>query len=266
MILSAFSLEGKVAVVTGCDTGLGQGMALGLAQAGCDIVGINIVEPTETIEQVTALGRRFLSLTADLRRIDGIPALLDRAVAEFGHIDILVNNAGVCRLGSFLDMSDDDRDFHIDINIKGVWNVTKAVLPEMIARKDGRIVMMSSVTGDMVADPGETAYALTKAAIVGLTKSLAVEYAQSGIRVNAICPGYVRTPMAESIARQSNPQDPESVLTEMAKAIPLRRLADPLEVGELAAFLASDESSYLTGTQNVIDGGSTLPETVSVGI
>ncbi len=266
MILSAFSLEGKVAVVTGCDTGLGQGMALGLAQAGCDIVGINIVEPTETIKQVTALGRRFLSLTADLRKIDGIPALLDRAVAEFGHIDILVNNAGVCRLGSFLDMSDDDRDFHIDINIKGVWNVTKAVLPEMIARKDGRIVMMSSVTGDMVADPGETAYALTKAAIVGLTKSLAVEYAQSGIRVNAICPGYVRTPMAESIARQSNPEDPESVLTEMAKAIPMRRLADPLEVGELAAFLASDESSYLTGTQNVIDGGSTLPETVSVGI
>ena len=266
MILSAFSLEGKVAVVTGCDTGLGQGMALGLAQAGCDIVGINIVEPTETIEQVTALGRRFLSLTADLRKIDGIPALLDRAVAEFGHIDILVNNAGVCRLGSFLDMSDDDRDFHIDINIKGVWNVTKAVLPEMIARKDGRIVMMSSVTGDMVADPGEMAYALTKAAIVGLTKSLAVEYAQSGIRVNAICPGYVRTPMAESIARQSNPEDPESVLTEMAKAIPMRRLADPLEVGELAAFLASDESSYLTGTQNVIDGGSTLPETVSVGI
>ena len=266
MILSAFSLEGKVAVVTGCDTGLGQGMALGLAQAGCDIVGINIVEPTETIKQVTALGRRFLSLTADLRKIDGIPALLDRAVAEFGHIDILVNNAGVCRLGSFLDMSDEDRDFHIDINIKGVWNVTKAVLPEMIARKDGRIVMMSSVTGDMVADPGETAYALTKAAIVGLTKSLAVEYAQSGIRVNAICPGYVRTPMAESIARQSNPEDPESVLTEMAKAIPMRRLADPLEVGELAAFLASDESSYLTGTQNVIDGGSTLPETVSVGI
>ncbi len=91
MILSAFSLEGKVAVVTGCDTGLGQGMALGLAQAGCDIVGINIVEPTETIKQVTALGRRFLSLTADLRKIDGIPGLLDRAVAEFGHIDILVN-------------------------------------------------------------------------------------------------------------------------------------------------------------------------------
>ena len=99
-----------------------------------------------------------------------------------------------------------------------------------------------------------------------MTKSLAVEYAQSGIRVNAICPGYVRTPMAENIARQSNPEDPESVLVEMAKAIPMRRLACPLEVGELAAFLASDESSYLTGTQNVIDGGSTLPESVSVGV
>ncbi len=93
MILDAFSLQGKVAVVSGCDTGLGQGMALGLAEAGCDIVGINIVEPVETIERVTALGRRFLSLTADLRQIDGIPQLLERAVAEFGHIDILVNNA-----------------------------------------------------------------------------------------------------------------------------------------------------------------------------
>lgn len=100
------SLEGKVAVVTGCDTGLGQGMALGLAQAGCDIVGINIVEPTETINQVTALGRRFLSLTADLRKIDGIPALLDRAVAEFGHIDILVNNAGLIRREDALEFSE----------------------------------------------------------------------------------------------------------------------------------------------------------------
>ena len=110
MILSAFSLEGKVAVVTGCDTGLGQGMALGLAQAGCDIVGINIVEPTETIKQVTALGRRFLSLTADLRKIDGIPALLDRAVAEFGHIDILVNNAGLIRREDALEFSEKEWD------------------------------------------------------------------------------------------------------------------------------------------------------------
>ncbi|STM07969.1 2-deoxy-D-gluconate 3-dehydrogenase, N-ter fragment [Escherichia coli] len=126
MILSAFSLEGKVAVVTGCDTGLGQGMALGLAQAGCDIVGINIVEPTETIKQVTALGRRFLSLTADLRKIDGIPGLLDRAVAEFGHIDILVNNAGLIRREDALEFSEKDWDDVMNLNIKSVFFMSQA--------------------------------------------------------------------------------------------------------------------------------------------
>ena len=125
MILNAFSLEGKVAVVTGCDTGLGQGMALGLAEAGCDIVGINIVEPTETIERVTALGRRFLSLTADLRQIDGIPALLERAVAEFGHIDILVNNAGLIRRDDAIDFSEKDWDDVMNLNIKSVFFMSR---------------------------------------------------------------------------------------------------------------------------------------------
>ena len=262
-------LKGKTAVVTGGSRGIGKAICLKFAENGADIAFLyagNTVKAEETVKELEGLGVKAKAYQCNVADADAVAAVVKEIVKDFGGIQILVNNAGVCRLGSFLDMSDEDRDFHIDINIKGVWNVTKAVLPEMIARKDGRIVMMSSVTGDMVADPGETAYALTKAAIVGLTKSLAVEYAQSGIRVNAICPGYVRTPMAESIARQSNPEDPESVLTEMAKAIPMRRLADPLEVGELAAFLASDESSYLTGTQNVIDGGSTLPETVSVGI
>lgn len=121
MILDAFSLQGKVAVVSGCDTGLGQGMALGLAEAGCDIVGINIVEPVETIERVTALGRRFLSLTADLRQIDGIPQLLERAVAEFGHIDILVNNAGLIRREDALAFSEKDWDDVMNLNIKSVF-------------------------------------------------------------------------------------------------------------------------------------------------
>ena len=122
MILDAFSLQGKVAVVSGCDTGLGQGMALGLAEAGCDIVGINIVEPVETIERVTALGRRFLSLTADLRQIDGIPQLLERAVAEFGHIDILVNNAGLIRREDALAFSEKDWDDVMNLNIKSVFS------------------------------------------------------------------------------------------------------------------------------------------------
>ena len=260
-------LTGKTALITGAYQGIGEGIARTFARHGANLILLDISDELEKLAyDLAGRGYRCTVVKADVRDFAAVQAAIAQAKERENKIDILVNNAGVCRLGGFLEMSEEDRDFHIDVNIKGVWNVTRAVLPDMVARGDGRIVMMSSVTGDMVADPGETAYAMSKAAIIGLTKSLAVEYAQSGIRVNAICPGYVRTPMAESIARQSNPEDPESVLTEMAKAIPMRRLANPLEVGELAAFLASDESSYLTGTQNVIDGGSTLPESVSVGI
>lgn len=152
MILDAFSLQGKVAVVTGCDTGLGQGMAVGLAEAGCDIVGINIVEPSETIERVTALGRRFLSLTADLRQIDGIPQLLERAVAEFGHIDILVNNAGLIRRQDAIEFSEKDWDDVMNLNIKSVFFMAQAAAKHFIAQGNGgkiiNIASMLSFQGD----------------------------------------------------------------------------------------------------------------------
>lgn len=154
---------------------------------------------------------------------------------------------------------------HIDINIKGVWNATKAILPSIVSNGGGAVVIMSSVTGDMVADPGEVAYATSKAALVGFTKSMAREVADKNIRVNAICPGYVLTPLVEGMAQQSDPEHPERAIKAIADAVPLKRLADPEEVGELAAFLGCKESSYITGTQIVIDGGSTLPETSSMG-
>ena len=141
-----------------------------------------------------------------------------------------------------------------------------AILPSMVKNENGKIVIMSSVTGYMVADEGEVGYATSKAALIGLTKSLAREFAKDGINVNAICPGYVDTPMANSIARQSDANNPESVKQAIADATPLKRLTSPEEIGDLAAFLGSDESSYITGTAMVIDGGSTLPETVSVGV
>lgn len=128
-------------------------------------------------DELCGRGYRCTAVVVDVRDSASVVVVIKRAKEKEGRIDILVNNVGVCRLGSFFDMSDDDRDFYIDINIKGVWNVTKAVLSEMIVRKDGRIVMMFLVIGDMVVDFGETAYVLTKAAIVGLIKSLAVEYA-----------------------------------------------------------------------------------------
>ena len=132
--------------------------------------------------------------------------------------------------------------------------------------KDGSIVNLSSVTGPMVADSGEVAYATTKAAILGFTKGLAAEVIEKGIRVNAILPGYIMTPMVEGIAKDSDKNDPNSVVKGIAAGIPMKRLGTIEELGELAAFLASNESSYITGQSFVIDGGSTLPETMSVGV
>ena len=168
-------------------------------------------------------------------------------------------------LERFEDMSDELRDKHFDINIKGTWNVTKACLPYMKNHK-GSIINLSSVTGPMVADGGEVAYATTKSAILGFTKALAAELVDDDIRVNAIMPGYIRTPMVEKMANVTNPEDPESVIKGIADAIPMKRMGTIEEIGELAAFLASDEASYITAQGIVIDGGSTLPETMTMGV
>lgn len=259
-------LTNQVAFITGASSGIGKGIAKVYAQYGAKLVLVDISESViDFAEELEAQGHDVLAAIADVRNLDELKAAVKKTKNKFGAIQILVANAGVCKLDNFLEMSAEDRDFQIDINIKGTWNTIQAVLPEMKENNYGNIVITSSVTGDLVADPGEAAYALSKSALVGLTKSLAVELADANIRVNAICPGYVRTPMAESIAKKSNPENPESVLEEMAKAIPMQRLAKPEEIGELAAFLGSDESSYMTGTQSIIDGGSTLPESVSVG-
>jgi len=158
-----------------------------------------------------------------------------------------------------LDLSDADRDFLFDTNVKGVWNCTKAVLPYMKQNRYGRIVIMSSVSGSMVTNMGETAYATTKAALWGFSKALALEVAGDNITVNAICPGFIRTPMAEDGIRKFS-DDPEPVLDMIASTIPVGRVGSILDIGELAAFLASDEASFITGTQVVVDGGNSLPE------
>jgi len=255
-------LAGKVAVVTGAAMGNGKGGAEAYARHGAQVILVDISPKVHDVaaelQQAGFLAHPLQLNVADAAAVqNGIKEVAGR----YGKIDILFNNAGVARLATFLEMTDELRDFHIDVNIKGIWNVAKAVYPYMVKAGYGRIINMSSVTGPMVADSGETAYALTKAAVWGFTKALAFEAAAYGITVNAICPGYVRTPMAEDIALQSNPQDPEAALTQMATAIPLKRLCRIDEIGDLAVFLGSDESSYITGTQIVIDGGSTLPET-----
>jgi len=163
-------------------------------------------------------------------------------------------------------MSDELRDFHFNINIIGAWNCTKSVIPYMIGSGYGRIINISSVTGPRVCDSGFTAYATSKAALIGFTKSLAVEYASRNITVNAILPGYVLTPMVRKSAEESNPENPQSVIDGIASAIPMGRMGSTRELGELVAFLASDNAAYITGTENIFDGGSTLPETHCMGV
>lgn len=260
-------LTGKVAFITGASKGIGEGIAKVFAKHGAKLVLAARSQATEELaEQLRREGTEVLVLSMDVTKRESIQEGVKKAIEQFGKIDVLVNNAGVCVLGEFLEQSDEERDFHFDVNIKGVWNVTREVLPYMINQKYGKIVILSSVTGDMVADPGEVAYATSKAALIGFTKSMAREVAEYNITVNAICPGYVLTPMVENMAKQSVPENPQSVIDGIAKAIPLKRLADPMEIGELAAFLGCEESSYITGTQIVIDGGSTLPETSDMGV
>ncbi|PKM79716.1 MAG: oxidoreductase UcpA [Firmicutes bacterium HGW-Firmicutes-14] len=260
-------LSDKVAVVTGAAMGNGEGIARVLAQKGAKVILTDVSDTVfATADDIKAKGFDAVGYKMDVTKMTEIENVVNSVVEKFGRIDILVNNAGVIRLANFLEMSDEVRDFHFGVNVFGLWNCTKAILPVMVKQKYGKIVNMSSVTGPMVADEGETAYASTKAAIWGFTKALARETAKHNITVNAICPGYILTPMAEQIARESNPGDADSVIEQIAGGVPVGRLGHIEEIGYLVAFLASDEANYLTGTQVVIDGGSTLPETVSVGV
>ncbi|HDL8096227.1 TPA: 2-dehydro-3-deoxy-D-gluconate 5-dehydrogenase KduD [Yersinia enterocolitica] len=249
MILDFFELKGKIALVTGCDTGLGQGMAIGLAEAGCDIVGVNIVEPKETIEKVTALGRRFLSLTADLSKIDGIPALLERAIAEFGQIDILVNNAGIIRREDAINFSEKDWDDVMNVNIKTVFFMSQAVAKQFIKQgTGGKIINVASMLSYQggIRVPSYTA---SKSAVMGVTRLLANEWAKHGINVNAVAPGYMATNNTQQLRKD------EERSKEILDRIPAGRWGLPDDLKGPVVFLASKASDYISGYTIAVDGG-----------
>ena len=254
-------LDGKIAVVTGGAMGNGLGIVNVFLKYGAKVAILD-KDPkiTDTVKELSENGYDVKGCQVDIREEEKVKSAIDKIAEYYGKIDILVNNAGVCRLEHFETMTNEVRDFHFDINIKGTWNVTKACLP-YLKKVQGNIVNLSSVTGPMVADTGEVAYATTKAALIGFTKALAMELVGDHIRVNAILPGYIRTPMVDQMAKQTNPENPEAVIEGIARGIPMGRLGTILELGELAAFLASPEASYITGEGIVISGGSTLPET-----
>ena len=230
-------LTGKVALITGAAVGLGEGIATAYAKYGAKLCMVDLSPEVEkTAEKLRKeYNAEIVTCVANVADPEQMKAAAAKAAEAFGEVNIACCNAG------------------------------KAVIPYMLKQGGGSIVIASSVTGDIVADAGEAAYAMTKAALVGLTKCLAVEYANRNIRVNCSQLGYARTPMVEKMALESNPEDPESAINDIARGVPMKRLAKPIEVGELFAFLGSDEASYLTGSQVVIDGGSTLPETMSIG-
>lgn len=249
MILDSFKLQGKVALVTGCDTGLGQGMAVGLAEAGCDIVGVNIVEPRETIERVTALGRRFLSLTADLGNIECIDGLLTKALAEFGKIDILVNNAGIIRREDAIDFSEKDWDDVMNLNIKSVFFMSQAVARQFIKQGTGgkiiNIASMLSYQGGIRVP----SYTASKSAVMGVTRLLANEWAKHGINVNAIAPGYMATNNTTQLRAD------EKRNADILERIPAGRWGLPADLMGPAVFLASSASDYINGYTIAVDGG-----------
>jgi 2-deoxy-D-gluconate 3-dehydrogenase len=249
MILDSFDLKGKVALVTGCDTGLGQGMAVGLAQAGCDIIGINVVEPTETIAKVQALGRRFLSLSADLSKIDKIPELIEKAVAEFGHIDVLVNNAGIIRREDAIEFSEKNWDDVMNVNIKTVFFMSQAVARQFIKQgKGGKIINVASMLSFQggIRVPSYTA---SKSAVMGVTRLLANEWAKHNINVNAIAPGYMATNNTQQLRAD------EDRSKEILERIPAGRWGLPDDVMGPVVFLSSTASDYINGYTIAVDGG-----------
>lgn len=253
-------LENKVAIVTGGAMGNGKGIVDVFRKYGAKVCVLDYSEEVYNLEE------GIDKYKVDVRDKEAVTNIVNEIGEKYGKIDVVVNNAGVCILETFEKMEDDLRDFHFDVNIKGIWHVTKAAIPYMKKAGKGSIVNLSSVTGPMVADSGEVAYATTKGAVLAFTKSLAAELVSDDIRVNAIMPGYIRTPMVDNMSKISCPENPESVIDGIAQAIPMKRMGKIEELGELAAFLASSESSYITAQGIVIDGGSTLPETMTMGV
>lgn len=249
MILNAFNLQGKVALVTGCDKGLGQGMALGLAEAGCDIVSVSRRVPQETAEKVEALGRRLYAIQADLSQAESIADIVPAAVAAAGRIDILVNNAGTIRREDALTFSEKDWDEVMNLNIKSVFFLSQAVARQFMKQGDGgkiiNIASMLSFQGGIRVP----SYTASKSGVLGITRLLANEWAQHQINVNAIAPGYMATNNTQQLREDA----------ERSKAIldriPAGRWGSPDDLKGPVVFLASSASDYINGYTIAVDGG-----------
>ncbi|MDQ1091229.1 2-deoxy-D-gluconate 3-dehydrogenase [Xanthomonas sacchari] len=243
-----FSLEGKVALVTGANTGLGQGIAVALAQAGADIAAAGIQAPTETEAKVTALGRRFIAIEANLISIEPVQRILDQTLAGLGRLDILVNNAGLIRRADAVDFSEQDWDDVMNVNIKSAFFMCQASGRHFIAQGSGKIINIASMLSFQggIRVPSYTA---SKSGIAGITRLLANEWGAKGVNINAIAPGYMATDNTAQL--RADPARNQAIL----ERIPAGRWGVPEDLGGTAVFLASSASDYVNGTVIPVDGG-----------
>lgn len=249
MILNQFNLAGKVAVVTGANTGLGRAMALGLAQAGAEIVGVYNSTPPKALEQFHNLGRKILPLQADLADGEAVSSIIDRAVTDCGSVDILVNNAGIIRRDSSLEFTEKDWDDVVDINLKSLFFLSQAFARHCVEKsKSGKIINIASMLSFQggIRVPSYTA---SKSGVLGLTRLLACEWAPYSINVNGIAPGYMRTANTQPI--QDDPVRNQQILDR----IPAGHWGEPESLQGAVVFLASDASSYMHGHTLAVDGG-----------
>ena len=245
------TLQNKIAIVTGAGQGIGQAIAVRLAQEGAEVIvsDINLQGVEQTASQIRQMDRKSLALKVDVANFEDVQAMVQKSIEEFGRADILVNNAGVTKDNLLVRMTQQQWDWVISVNLKGTFNCTKAVAPHMMRNRYGRIINIASVIG-LVGNAGQANYAASKAGIIGLTKSAAKELASRGITVNAVAPGYIQTEMTERV--------PEQAKETFLKTIPLRRPGLPQDVAGVIVFLASDDASYITGQVINIDGGMVM--------
>jgi 3-oxoacyl-[acyl-carrier protein] reductase len=241
-------LTGRVALVTGAAQGIGKAVALLLARNGADIVvsDINLEKAEETANEISSIGRKALAVKVDVANWNDVERMVEVILEKFAKIDILVNNAGITRDKLILRMTEEDWDAVLNVNLKGTFHCTKAVVRHMAKQRSGKIVNIASVVGEM-GNAGQANYSASKAGVIGLTKTIAREFAQRGININAIAPGYIETPMTEVL--------PEKAKEELKKLIPMERLGKPEDVAEAVLFLVSEESNYITGQVLNVNGG-----------
>lgn len=249
-----FSLSGKTALVTGAGSGIGAAIAEAMASAGAYVFATDRDAATAeaSADRIKKAGNRAESLTLDVADESACARAVEAVTRSKGGLDVLVNNAGIGHVGTMMTTSGTDLDRLYQVNVRGVFNMSKAFLGGMIERKRGAIVNMASVAG-VVGIKDRLAYATTKFAVVGLTKCMALDHATDGVRVNCICPGRVETPFVA--ARLKEYPDPERAYREMSATQAMGRMGTPEEIAAAAIFLASDEASFVTGSALMIDGG-----------